>query len=637
MPVTRRSLQGRVTRPPWIVAEVRPVPQPVVGSEDLGAPPAFASCLQEAARGLANLLRMKPVAHTKRVGIVLLLAAALAAPLLLQGLPVAAANGRRSWGAAVLARARQAGFADVSDPQRPLSREHFIRWAVRADGLKPRKYNPAPGMAGIAGTRALRDGSLGAAASAGILDFSDYAGTDDFGGLQPMPRQEAVLVVVRMLGLGPAAVREAGPGTALNFADGAAVPGWARGFWAEAVRTHLVEGFPGRTLRPQATLTAAQGAALLLRVQAIWKREEVAGMQVSAAGRLAPALAARVNGRLFVAGDALYGGLPGAWTFDGGSGGQEFSFGAGNADWRFEGARLVCSVVSPRCTVWGPGSSQHTADLAAPPILVRGEVLLPLGSGGSLPFLNVQARPRRVDVSAAADWPTGELPTSPTGAVLVPAKLPPLAPGNRTYVTATFRDAAGAAILPARKLSATFSVPASSPLRLARDSAAAATATSLTVSSDVPSVLVAVSAAKDVAEGTFRLTESLPGYTPVHWSVPVRDQRPYAFAASIGPAPAAGRPVTATVTLLDRHGQTAGTDAPPDPVRLRIEGPTGRVTADPVYHYPSGTVILLFQHGVAQYRFTPPVAGAYTLTVSGRIPGAAPWTLAPATVEFTVS
>lgn len=129
--------------------------------------------------GMKRVLSAKPA----RAAVLL-----IAAPAALMGAPAVTVGGRAPWEAAFLAKARQAGFADLSDSQQPLSRERFVRRAVRADGLKLRRHDPAPGTAGIAGTRAPQDSSRGAADSAGTVDLSDCTGTDGFGGLEAKPR-----------------------------------------------------------------------------------------------------------------------------------------------------------------------------------------------------------------------------------------------------------------------------------------------------------------------------------------------------------------------------------------------------------------------------------------------------------------
>ncbi len=375
--------------------------------------------------------------------------------------------------------------------------------------------------------------------------------------------------------------------------------------------------------------------------------EVVPDVQVTVSGRTFPALAARVGGRLFVAGGDLYGHLLGTLAFDSA---QAFAIGIDNGYWSFIGFMVSCAVASPICEVRGPGDAKASFTLAAPSILVRGRVLLPVGEN-ALPYLMVEADGDRIHVAPAPDWPASELPTSLAEAVVIPSTGVwhfDAKPGDRAEIFILFRDAKGALIRPVRPLQSTFSVPPDSPLRLAPGPAheIQPVATSVTVSRDWPRVALIVSAEKHLREGAFPITATLPDHSPVRWEVQVQDRRPYGLAATISTPVRAGRRATATIRLLDRHGVTADMAidwyGPPGPVSVEIRGPAGAEDARPQLD-TSGpfTSIGFFKHGVAEYYFTPSVPGLYRLTVTGSFTGqefgAVPWPLRQVTLRFTVT
>ncbi|MGQ9711349.1 MAG: S-layer homology domain-containing protein [Desulfotomaculales bacterium] len=76
-----------------------------------------------------------------------------------------------------------------------------------------------------------------------------------------MTRAEFVVLAVRALGW------RVDPAVAPAFGDAAAIPSWARPYIAAAQEYHLVNG-DGKTFRPQAPITRAEAASLLVRVLA---------------------------------------------------------------------------------------------------------------------------------------------------------------------------------------------------------------------------------------------------------------------------------------------------------------------------------------------------------------------------------
>lgn len=382
---------------------------------------------------------------------------------------------------------------------------------------------------------------------------------------------------------------------------------------------------------------------------------EVPNAQVTAGGQPFPARAVRVGGRLFVAGDDLYGHLPGVQTIDGPAG---FLVGINNSRWAFVGARISCVPTSPDCEVRGPGNAKGSFPLTAPPMLGVGNRLpwlLPVGDAHLpydvlLPYLMVHVDGDQVHVAPAADWPAAELPTSIAEAVVIPSPFQHFdaAPGQRREIFIQFRDAKGALIRPVQPFQSRFSVPPDSPLRLAPGPAhqIQPLGPAVTVSRDWPRVSLIVSAEKYVREGAFPITATLPEHGPVKWETIVQDRRPYRLAATINTPVRAGRKATATIRLLDRHWVTADMavflNGSPGPVSVEIRGPAGAEKATPQLD-TSGpfTTIGLFKHGVAEYHFTPSVPGLYRLTVTGSFSGqefgVAPWPLRPVTLRFTVT
>lgn len=79
---------------------------------------------------------------------------------------------------------------------------------------------------------------------------------------RPVKRDEAAELLARVLG----AEGIAPDGTDLTFADTDAIPDWAREGVAEAVAAGLLTGYPDGSFRPEAPLSRAEAAAMVIRL-----------------------------------------------------------------------------------------------------------------------------------------------------------------------------------------------------------------------------------------------------------------------------------------------------------------------------------------------------------------------------------
>ncbi|WP_179218588.1 S-layer homology domain-containing protein [Saccharibacillus sp. O23] len=143
------------------------------------------------------------------------------------------------------------GYADGKfHPDDAITRAEFVALANRAFGLKAGE--PAAFKDVQASSWAAKEVSTAAAAG--------YAGgTSDglFRPDQPITRQEAALMIVRLLKLAPDAQ------AANVFADAASMPEWSKGAIGAAADSGIIGGYSDRTYRPAKTATRAEAIAML--------------------------------------------------------------------------------------------------------------------------------------------------------------------------------------------------------------------------------------------------------------------------------------------------------------------------------------------------------------------------------------
>ena len=145
------------------------------------------------------------------------------------------------------------------DPNRSVTRAEATAMIARGLGLLPetagQSFRDVP-------QDAWYRGEVGAASGFGLV--SGYAdGTFRPGG--PITRAEAAVMLVRAAEKLAASPLPGNEADLAGFADRSAIPDWAAGYLAKAVRAGMMSGYPDNTLQPGRTITRAELASLLLR------------------------------------------------------------------------------------------------------------------------------------------------------------------------------------------------------------------------------------------------------------------------------------------------------------------------------------------------------------------------------------
>ncbi|CAM4218607.1 S-layer homology domain-containing protein [Saccharibacillus endophyticus] len=143
------------------------------------------------------------------------------------------------------------GYADGTfRPDASITRAEFAALANRAFGLKG--YAPTAFSDVKASSWASKE--VSAAVAAG---YASGASDGTFRPNEPITRQEAALMVVRLLKLTPDA------DAANAFADAASIPTWSKGAIGAAVESGIISGYSDRTYRPLKTASRSEAIAML--------------------------------------------------------------------------------------------------------------------------------------------------------------------------------------------------------------------------------------------------------------------------------------------------------------------------------------------------------------------------------------
>jgi len=143
------------------------------------------------------------------------------------------------------------GYADGTfRPDASITRAEFAALANRAFGLK----GSAPTTFSDVKASSWASKEVSAAVAAGYV-----SGAPDgtFRPNEPITRQEAALMIVRLLKLAPDV------GAANAFADAASIPSWSKGAIGAAVESGIISGYSDRTYRPLKTASRSEAIAML--------------------------------------------------------------------------------------------------------------------------------------------------------------------------------------------------------------------------------------------------------------------------------------------------------------------------------------------------------------------------------------
>lgn len=542
-----------------------------------------------------------------------------------------------------MAEAAEAGIVNgypdgTFRPDTPVTRAEYIKLLVAAGRLRPGNCIGGPLFRDTGGHWLEAAGYLCTAGWYGVVDENDYP-EDCLKPDEPITRLEMAVMAERLLGRGYQAANEvAAP---LPFLDAAGIPERARGWVGLAVQDGIITCYPDGTFRGHEGSSRAEAVAAVLRTLDVMTagvqpelRLEVSGKPVA----LPVPLAIR-DGLVYVPVRAVYEAFGSSWGVYVGNDpqGAQYVLYPGNDAFRASSLRLEFPAGAPLWRLrewWKPGESTSSqGSLLGPSYLLYGELMVPAartGGEGMLPYARVhfdaQAATVRVDITP--DWPGYHLPASPAGVRLLlrtggPLKLEPgmfmSIPGIAMV------DANGREVDPVRPLSWRYEVEPGSPLRL-RVGTDGQPMQSFTFTRDpstqpFPDVYLMVAEEDPVPEGTYNLTITSPGYAPLVVQVAVADHRPYCLAFDPIPEVVAGQEQVITLRVLDRRGRLVDwCEYLPGPVLL-IGQPDGstvsvppQTVTEPVSNRPR-TVL----HGVATFRFIPPVPGTYVYTAVARL------------------
>lgn len=143
------------------------------------------------------------------------------------------------------------GYADGTfRPDASITRAEFAALANRAFGLKGSAQMTFSDVQ--ASSWASKE--VSAAVAAGYVSG---ASDGTFRPNEPITRQEAALMIVRLLKLTPDA------DAANEFADAASIPGWSKGAIGAAAESGIISGYSDRTYRPFKTASRSEAIAML--------------------------------------------------------------------------------------------------------------------------------------------------------------------------------------------------------------------------------------------------------------------------------------------------------------------------------------------------------------------------------------
>lgn len=447
----------------------------------------------------------------------------------------------------------------------------------------------------------------------------------------PMTRAQALVALVRYLGLGD--VANAMAGAPCPYRDCAVVPGWARGAVAVAGALRLVQGQPSGVLGPLSPLNRAQAAVLLARTQAVTPTqvEQLAAKVAASVDFLAPERTLEVGSATTVrvtARNAAGAPVPAGFQFT--------VSGPGRVVQRSQDQVAITASGSGRillrAQVAGAGTSATldlqgvtTASLAvsgAPPAMLAGApvtlTLVAIQTDGqpdpaATAAVSVSLRPAARGVPAQVQLAGGSgslaLPGLPAGRYSLrlqlaghPARTLSLRvvghPLGRVQLDAPPQLASGAAATLGLAVPAGAAWPVtlevagqpSRPAALPGENAPPAVLTA------PERVTAGGSAQLDIragAPGTATVTASVPGGALSPQRVTVRVTPTGAFGAAV---PASPVQAGATATLaIDLRGT---------PTRVAVE------PVDPAGH-PLPLLTATVRHGTARARFTPVGAGTW--------------------------
>ena len=171
-----------------------------------------------------------------------------------------------SWAAADISALAGQGLLQgtgggLFSPDLPLTRAAFA-------ALLERLAQPPAGTVGPSFSDVPADAWFaGAVAAATGLGWMQGVAPGQFAPEAPVSRAMAAAAVINDLGLAHVAADEAG--AALPYADAATIPAYAAGAVAVATHLGLLLGDPQGRLQPNAPLTRAEGAALLVRLEGV--------------------------------------------------------------------------------------------------------------------------------------------------------------------------------------------------------------------------------------------------------------------------------------------------------------------------------------------------------------------------------
>ncbi|WP_027085808.1 S-layer homology domain-containing protein [Cohnella panacarvi] len=168
-----------------------------------------------------------------------------------------------SWADLGLAQGRDDGSFH---PEQEVTRAEFIALANRMYGYTERA---AVDYLDVADAWYATDVRIATAAGY-IAGYQDHT----FRPNEPISRQEAAVVIARLLGL-----EQSGEKSELKFNDKAAIPAWSRGAIAAVVDQGYMKGYPDGTFRPVQPIT---------RAEAIVALDQTAAMKIAAAGTYGP-------------------------------------------------------------------------------------------------------------------------------------------------------------------------------------------------------------------------------------------------------------------------------------------------------------------------------------------------------------